>query len=269
MRDDTVSNSGFLNQPITEDELLQALKKGGKNKAPGGDGMCLEFYTENWPVIKQDLLELMNHMFMERGISTTQKRGVIVCLPKGNDVDSPEGYRPISLLTTDYKLLARIMAARLSTGLQDILHGTQFCGVPGNTILDSLAIIRDAIAISESTGAPLCVVSLHFATAFDNISHQYIFKILHRYGISSWFIERIRTLYDEATSSVQLNGTRSEPFPILCGVRQGCPLSMVLFALCLHPFLQMLTTTVSVAPGNAVAFQRVIAYADDVTILVP
>jgi hypothetical protein len=197
-RNSTVSYSWLLDQPITEEEIVRALKKCGKNKAPGDDGMCIEFYTENWETIKQDLLELLNQMFMQQRISTKQKHGIIVCLPKNDQASTPDEYRPISLLTKDYKLFARIMASRLSTILQYTLHRTQFCGVPENTILDALTIVRDAIAISESTGAPLCVISLDFTNAFDKISHQYLFQILHHYGITPWFIERIRTLYSNA-----------------------------------------------------------------------
>jgi hypothetical protein len=74
--------SWLLDRPIMEDELLRALKKGGKNKAPGGDGMCLEFYMANWSIIKQDLLNVVNQMFMQQRITPTQKHGIIVCLPK-------------------------------------------------------------------------------------------------------------------------------------------------------------------------------------------
>jgi hypothetical protein len=73
--------------------------------------MCLEFYTANWSIIKQDLLNVVNQMFMQQRITPTQKHGIIVCLPKHDKADRPEEYRPISLLTTDYKLIASIMAS--------------------------------------------------------------------------------------------------------------------------------------------------------------
>jgi hypothetical protein len=187
-----LSYKDLLEHPIAEDEIVKALRKGGKNKAPGGDGLCLEFYTENWDTIRQDLLGLLNHMFLQQRITPKQKDGIIVCLPKGNQDSSPAGYRPISLLTTEYKILARIMATRLGAVLQGNLHRTQFCGVPGNSILDAVTHVRDAIAFSESTGSPFSVISLDFKNAFDNVSHRYLFQILQHYGITPWFIESIK-----------------------------------------------------------------------------
>ena len=61
---------------------------------------------------------------------------------------------------------------------------SQFCGVPGNAIVEAASIVRDAIAYSESSGSPLCVLTLDFQHAIDRISHHYLFQILHRYGIS-------------------------------------------------------------------------------------
>jgi hypothetical protein len=85
---------------------------------------------------------------------------------------TPEGYRHISLLTTEYNSLARIMASRLRQVLQDHLHNSQYCGVLDNSILDAISLVRDAIAYSETTASPLCVFSLDFQNAFDRISHH-------------------------------------------------------------------------------------------------
>jgi len=132
------------------------------------------------------------------------------------------------------------MTRRLRLVLQDLLHNSQFCGVHGNSILEAVSLVRDAIVYSETTGAPLYVLSLDLQNEFDRISHQCLFQILQRYGISIWFIERLQTLHENATGSVQINGTLAGPIPIHSAVRQGCPLSMVLYALCLHPLLHAL-----------------------------
>jgi hypothetical protein len=222
-----------LESPITSDEVLTALHAGSKHKSAGIDGFCLEFYTANWETIQTDLLQLLNSMFLHNNIPDRQKHGVLICLPKGNGDQTPEGYRPISLLNIEYKLLAR----RLRPILVEQLRNSQFCGVSGKTILDAISSIRDVIAPSECTETPLCVLTLDFQSAFDRISYDYLLTILRQYGISQWFIDRLYTLYDQATASVQINGHMAGPIPIRSGVRQGCPLSMVLYALCLHPLL--------------------------------
>jgi len=103
---------------------------------------------------------------------------------------------PFSILSTECKILARILARRLRHILADQLQNIQFCGVPGNSVLDTISSVRDFLAHYESTGTPLRILSLDFQNAFDLISHKYLFHILPRYGISPWFKERIYGLYE-------------------------------------------------------------------------
>jgi hypothetical protein len=234
-----------LEAPITYEEITTALKTGAHHNAPGIDGISLEFYTQNWDIIKADLKDLLNQMFSQNKVSSQQKHAIIINLPKANGDPTPEGYRPISLLTTEYKILARIMAQRLRPIMKEQLSSCQFCAVPGNSILEAVAKIRDAITWAENTGTPLCVLTLDFESAFDKMSHSYLFKILRRYGITQCFIERIRNLYNGATASIQINGTTTGQIPIRCAVGQGCPLSMALCALCLHPLLRTLEETLN------------------------
>jgi hypothetical protein len=259
---------GHMDLPITESELFDALRKGAPNKAPGVDGVGLEFYRLFWDTIKTDLLDLMNFMFLHQGMTSRQNHGILINLPKGARAATPADYRPITLLTVEYKLLARIMAARIRPLLRDVIGRTQFCGVPGKTILDAVAQIRDAIGYSDAARRPLCVVSLDFRQAFDRISHQYLHAILPAYGVPPLFCERVRSLYRTATAAVRVNGHLSHVFPVRCGVRQGCPLSMALFGLAVHPLLASLERRL---PGLFVGGERaippVLAYADDVTVL--
>ena len=78
---------------------------------------------------------------------------------------------------------------------------------------------------------------LGFKAAFDKISHTYLFQILKPYGVNEAFQNRIKSMYERATASVQINGNVSRPIRIKCALRQGCPLSMQLYALCLNPLL--------------------------------
>jgi len=177
---------------------------------------------------------------MERKVSAQQKHGVIVCLPKSSDPTTPVDFRPITLLNTDYKIMARIIAYQLRPMTEELLHPSQFCGVPGRTILEAMANVLEASAQAEVTRVQLCVLSLDFQETFDRITHQYLFTILRSYGFSDWFVERIKCMYEEAASSIQINGHVSGPIPFHSSVRQGCPMSMLLFVLCVDPLLRIL-----------------------------
>ena len=132
-----------------------------------------------------------------------------------------------------------------------------------------MSSVRYVLAHYEATSTPLCILTLDFKQAFDRVSHHYLFHILRGYGISPWFVERIQALYDQATSAVQINGSPAGCIQIQSGVRQGCSLSVLLYALCLHPFVRALEDVLpSIRIGRQGPRGPVIAYADDVTVFV-
>jgi len=94
-------------------------------------------------------------------------------------------------MNTDYNIMTRIIANRLRPYLPALFHPSQHCGVQGSSVFEAVATVRYAIAYTEITKKPLCVVSLDFSAAFDNISHAYLQEILSTHGFINWFSERI------------------------------------------------------------------------------
>ena len=81
------------------------------------------------------------------------------------------------------------------------------------------------------------ILTIDFKEAFDRMSHSFLFMTLKEYGISEQFCKRLQKTYTNATSTLTKNGHTSKPIKIKSGVRYGCPLSMLLFALCINPLL--------------------------------
>jgi hypothetical protein len=208
-------------------------------------------------------------MYTSNGMLDSQKRVVIVCIPKKKQVATrPSGFRPLTLLNADLKLLARIVANRLKRWINVILHPQQFCGAHDNNIYGAIAALRETIAHSEQTNTQACILSLDFESAFDNIAHTYLMTIMEAYGFSNTFRDRIQQMYTNATSAVQINGHSSRPITIQCSIRQGCPLNMILFALCINPLLCMIDETLTQhRRGHRTPGPIIITYADDVTII--
>jgi hypothetical protein len=150
-------------------------------------------------------MDLFSQMFVPGNLTEQQKRGVVVCIPKTTRSSQPSDYRPTTLLNTDYKILARIVANRIRPTLVDLLHPSQFCGQPRNAIFEALASVREAVAVAEVNRKPLCILTLDFIDALDRISHKYLFATLHSYGFSNSFVGRIRHMYTDASSMVQVN----------------------------------------------------------------
>jgi hypothetical protein len=105
-------------------------------------------------------------------IDDSATAGTDSMLPKKTNPKYVEDYRLLTLLYTDYKILARFIANRLRLCITEILHPNQYCGLQGNTAFDAVAAIREAVAVAEVTRTPLGIVSIDFSAAFDNISHS-------------------------------------------------------------------------------------------------
>ena len=192
-----------LMAPIVLEELKLAISQGKPNKAPGEDSIGLEFYRMGWD--KTELLQIMNIMHSEEPLGAHQARVLMVCIPKRRYPTRISAYRALTLLNSDYKILARVTTNRLKPILQDIISPQQYCGIQGTSIFEAVATIRDVTAYAETSQTPLCVKSHDFQAAFDSISHQYLEETLRAYGFSELFIRRIMGLYRNATSEMHIN----------------------------------------------------------------
>lgn len=113
------------------------------------------------------------------------------------------------------------------------------------------------------------VVSLDQAKAFDRVDHEYLWATLSKYGIPGQFIDWLKTLYCEAESFPLINGWQGDTFGVEAGVRQGCPLSPLLYVFAIDPFLRSLQECdFQGVPVPHCLPLTVVAYADDVTVVI-
>ena len=113
-------------QPISNNEVVEALKHMKTGKSPGIDGLCTEFYSCFWDEIQDLLMKMYRECIDKKEMTTTMKQGLISLIPKPNkDSLSIENWRPITLLNVDYKLFALVFARRLKKNLEEIINETQ------------------------------------------------------------------------------------------------------------------------------------------------
>jgi len=143
----------ILKMPITAEELKIALFKGDSKKYPGKDGIGLEFFEVLWEDIAGDFRTLFIWMLRDRQLSERQKQVAMVYIPKNVRPNTPEDYRPITLLNTNYKILARLIDSRVRPILAELLHSSQYSGVPGNTIFDAVTTVGMRLPTRRRLGA--------------------------------------------------------------------------------------------------------------------
>ena len=189
---------------------------------------------------------------------------------KKGDRRDLKNWRPISLLTVDYKILAKVLENRLSLVLPSIIHGDQTCSVPGRSIRDNCRLLQDVVDYCDLQDLPAALVSLDQEKAFDRVDWHFLDRVMIRMNLGPVFRRSVGTLYEGISNRIVVNGHLSKPiYPKRC-VRQGCPLWPLLYVLVDETLGSHLRTSPMRGlplPDNS-DYLKVSQYADDMTVVV-
>ncbi|KAG6936056.1 hypothetical protein G0U57_013570, partial [Chelydra serpentina] len=126
-----------LELPLSLAEFSEALRRIPTNKSPGMDGLTVEFYRVLWDVLGPDLITVWAESLQSGVLPLSCRRAMLALLPKKGDLLDLRNWRPVSLLGTDYKVVAKAISLRLGSVLADVVHPDQTYTVPGWTIFDN------------------------------------------------------------------------------------------------------------------------------------
>lgn len=149
-----------LEGEVTVQEVERALRSLKKGTAPGCDGLPVDFYCFFWPLISGDLVAVYKECLASGLLPQTMRTGHVSLLYKKGDREDLANWRPITLLTTDYKMLAKVLVLRIKTVIGKVVHSDQTSGVPGRSSIFNLIMVRDAIDWAEQRQLPLAILSL-------------------------------------------------------------------------------------------------------------
>ena len=192
----------------------------------------------------------------------------ITLLPKeeSGSLTDTKNYRPISLLNSEYKILTSIIASRVGTHLEELVHKDQTCSIQNRNILQHCHFLRDLISSTYKTNEHICILSIDQAKAFDRVAHDWLFKVIDKCNLGNFVSSWIKILYSNAKSQVIVNHSLSEPFEVKRGVRQGDPLSPLLYILSIEPLLNKIRLDISIKPISLPGgyYRKLVGYADDI-----
>ncbi|XDV33218.1 hypothetical protein PO909_003724 [Leuciscus waleckii] len=258
-----------LCREITLEELRKALQGMECGRAPGVDGLSVDFYKSFWPEIGADLHAVIKESLSSGRLPLSCRRAVLtLLLPKKGDLSEIKNWRPVSLLCSDYKILSKALANRLSVVLEEVIHTDQTYCVPGRQIFDNISLVRDMFDISKLFDVDFGLVSLDQEKAFDRIEHSYLWEVLEAFGFSTNFIDMIKVLYEDIESILKINGGLSAPFKVGRGIRQGCSMSGMLYSIALEPMLSQIRESICGFKYDSALTVKMSAYADDIIVLV-
>ena len=231
-----------LQNDFSQFEIETAISQMAKSKAPGPDGLSVEFYTQCWPIVKLDFVNLLNQMYSIQTIDNRTKSGFITLIYKKRPKTKISNYRPISLLNYDLKIFTKCLTNRLKPLMTNLSHENQYAK-PGKQIFSITNLLRDLWWDASDSKFDAYFVSLDFKKAFDLIDQHWYSRVLHKMNFPTKFIRTINSLNKDANVRVLVNGFRTKQVSINKGVRQRDPLSFYLFLLAVEPLVATKTMT--------------------------
>jgi len=172
----------------------------------------------------------------------------MVFLPKKSFAQTPSGLRlykaentrPLSLSNTLIKLVLTCMKLKLCQFIDARIHRFQKC-ISGRNLLENVLKLDAVMHIwSTIVDADAAALLFDFVAAFPSVDHKYMWYILEAAGLPLAWIRAVQKCYHNNKHVIKLEGRVFDGPTILAGVRQGCPLSMILFAIMVEPLLRLL-----------------------------
>jgi hypothetical protein len=275
---DALGAAATLNDPFTEAEVHAALGQLACHKAAGVDGMSAEFlqqaYTQHSNmrefVLCPVLTKLFNAVWRDAYPRAWQVSALVpVPKPKGRP-DVYDDHRGIAVSPVTAKLFAMVMLARLDRWAER--RGLRAAGQAGfragRGTPDNLFVLRHMIDSAAAHKRPLFCAFIDFSKAYDRVDRALLWRVLRGCGLHGPALSAVQAMYESVRMQVRMRGKLGPAFESGVGVKQGCPLSPLLFGILvdrLEPFLEQR------CPGGgarlATQLVRALLYADDIVLM--
>lgn len=216
---------------FTLQEIEAALAATDGSKSPGPDGVNAGVLRSLWPVISADVLNFFLSFYDTHHIPRGYNSSFIVLIPKVPQPKLPSQFRPISLMNSIIKLLTKVLARRLRGVMDSLVGQSQSAFIQGRQISDSILIANEVIHSLQSKKSVGMVLKIDFEKAFDKIRWDFVFEVLRCMHFDKKWIDWITAIFESSRISVLVNGAPSNEFSPNQGLRQGDPLSPLLFNL--------------------------------------
>ncbi|KAL6558460.1 hypothetical protein OROMI_018810 [Orobanche minor] len=254
----------------TFDEIKICIFQMNGDSVAAPDGYGIKFFQVCWDIIVGDVCEAVLDFFsgspMPRAFTTT----TISLIPKNNNPQSWKDFRPISLCNTTYKIISNILAKRLDTILPSFINPAQSGFIKGRNITDNILAAHE-VTHDISQSVTNTIIKLDMEKAYDRLNWNFITQVMTKFGFSNVWINFIKACISNCWFSILVNGQPIGFFKSEKGVRQGDPLSPLIFAIAADYFSRSINNMFA---KNTTIFYKIkkkvkithLAYADDILI---
>ncbi len=233
--------------------------------APGRDGMCIKPLRQN-PLLKAATINLIQQAWQSGTVPSAWTEALLIPIPKKGATSKLNDYRGITLLSVTSKIMARIIHNRAANApILPEQHGFR----AGDSTLTPIMMTKMAMQAARKCGMAMVSVFLDITKAYDWVPRDVLYETLEQYQFSQHVIKLIKALYLDNVYVKLGSKVSSTPFQSHLGVRQGCPLSPLLFNLVMDRVLRTALPTLHGVPledDQGLWTLKLRAYADDIVL---
>ncbi|XP_074283135.1 uncharacterized protein LOC141607680 [Silene latifolia] len=231
---------------VTVDEIKHALFSIPKEKAPGPDGYSSQFFKDAFELVGSDVVAAVKEFFTTGSILKQVNATVLSLIPKKNAPESVLDFRPIACCNVIYKCISKVICSRLASVLPCVVSMNQSAFIQGREILDNIFICQDLVRLyNRKNCSPRVMMKIDLKKAYDSIEWSFIEEMLIALNFPHKMVQWIMQCVTSTSFSLFLNGNQFGYFKGCRGIRQGDPMSPLLFTLCMEYLTRILDLVTS------------------------
>lgn len=213
------------------EEIQDAVFALDPDSSPGRNSFGGCFYQKCWSIIADDVAKAIIYLFASLNFPSGMNSSFVTLIPKVADSIRISDFRPIVMGNFIYKIFTKVVYTRLGSFIGDVLSSSQYGFVPGRSIHTCIALASETINNLHLGTKGNMAFKVDITKAFDIVSWEFLEYILSCMHFSKRFIEMVRNILQSTKLSILINGTPHGFFSCSRRVRQGDPLSSLLFCL--------------------------------------
>ncbi|XP_057811785.1 uncharacterized protein LOC131026023 [Salvia miltiorrhiza] len=265
-------NRGLIEIP-SDEEITAAVHDMEASSAPGPDGFSGVFFHRCWDIVKEDTIRVVRCFFLNSYLPNGCNANTLVLIPKVEAVTSVSDLRPIILSNFFFKIISKVMAVRLNRVASDIVSQNQFGFISGRSIHECIMLGSVGFnCMNRTNRSANMACKIDIKKAFDTMSWDFILKVFRVLGFHERFIQWLSIIFSSPRISILYNGHLSGYFACTRGVRQGDPLSPIIFGIAEDLLSHLILNCVAARRLTPMSFSRSmlfpthLLYADDILI---